>query len=208
MAQLTKTTGAEHIQWDLTELYASPTDPEIEATLKLGLEDAQAFKAEYKGKLALLPPAEFAAMMEHLEDLQDRVSRPSIFASLLHTQDTASPAHGRLLARVEEAGAERGRHLVFFNLELADLTDEQVAPLYADSRASRYKHTIEEARKYRAHNLSEVEERLLTERSPVSTSAWVRLFEELSSSIKPQLGGQRVGLEQALAQLRDDDRTA
>jgi oligoendopeptidase F len=206
MAQAIQATGAENVHWDLTELYGSPTDPEIEATLKAGLEDAQAFEADYKGKLATLPPAEFAAMMEHLEDLQDRVARPSIYASLLHTQDTASPANGRLLARVEEAGAERGRHLVFFHLELAELTDEQVALLYADHRASRYRHTVEEARKYRPHNLSEVEERLLTERSPVSTSAWVRLFEELSASIKPELDGRRVGLEQALARLRDDDR--
>jgi oligoendopeptidase F len=208
MAQVTTTTGAENVNWDLTELFGSPTDPEIEATLKAGLEDAQAFEADYKGKLASLPPAEFTAMMERLEELQDRLARPSIYASLLHTQDTASAANGRLLARVEEAGAERGRHLVFFHLELAELTEEQVAPLYADPRASRYQHTVEEARKYRPHNLSEVEERLLTERSPVSGSAWVRLFEELSSSIKPQLGGQRVGLEQVLAQLRDDDRAA
>ncbi|MDQ6917988.1 MAG: M3 family oligoendopeptidase [Candidatus Dormibacteraeota bacterium] len=206
MAQMTKATGAENIRWDLTELYASPTDPEIEATLQAGMEDAQAFEADFKGKVALLKPADFAAMMERREDLEDRVARPSIYASLLHTQDTASPAHGRLLARVEEAGAERGRHLVFFSLELADLTDEQVAPLYADPLASRYKHTVEEARKYRPHNLSEVEERLLTERSPVSTSAWVRLFEELSASIKPELRGQRIGLEQALAMLRDNDR--
>src|SRR3981081_385223 len=134
MAQAIKTTGAENVHWDLTELYGSPTDPEIEATLKGGLEDAQAFEADYKGRLATLAPAEFAAMMEHLEDLQDRVARPSIYASLLHTQDTASPANGRLLARVEEAGAERGRHLVFFHLELAELTDEQVALLYDADR--------------------------------------------------------------------------
>jgi oligoendopeptidase F len=206
MAQVMKLTGAENVRWDLSELFASPTDPEIEATLKRGLEDAQAFEADYRGRLGSLAPADFAAMMMRLEDLQDRVSRPSIYASLLHTQDTASPANGRLVARIEEAGAERGRHLVFFYLELADLTDEQVEPLYGDPGASRYRHTVEEARKFRPHNLSEVEERLLTERSPVSTSAWVRLFEELSASIKPELGGEKVGLEQALALLRHDDR--
>ena len=145
-------------------------------------------------------------MRERGDGVGGRGGRPSIYASLLHTPETASPATGGLLARVEEAGAARGRHLVFFSLELADLTDEQVEPLYADPRASRYKHTVEEARKYRPHNLSEVEERLLTERSPVSTGAWVRLFEELSASIKPERRGQRIGLEQALAMLRDNDR--
>jgi oligoendopeptidase F len=199
-------TGAEDVRWDLSELYQSPTDPEIEATLRAGLEDAQAFEAEYKGKLASLEPGRFAEMMERLERLQDRAARPSIYASLLHTQDTADPAHGRLLARVEEAGAERGKHLVFFQLELAELTDEQVAPLFADTRASRFRHPVEEARKYRPHNLSEVEERLLTERSPVSTGAWVRLFEELSAAIKVQIAEEKVGLEQALARLREADR--
>jgi oligoendopeptidase F len=205
MAQ-TKATGAETVRWDLTELYASPTDPEIEVTLAAGLEDAKAFEADYKGKLASLSPAEFADMMERLEQVQDRLSKPSIYATLLHSQDTADPARGRLVARIDEAGAERGRHLVFFRLELADLTDEQVAPLYADSRASRYRHTVEEVRKFRPHNLSEVEERLLNELSPVSTGAWVRLFEELSAAIKVQDGETKIGLEQALARLRDADR--
>jgi len=205
MAQAVET-GAEQVRWELSELYASPTDPEIEATLKAGLEDAQAFEADYKGRLATLAPGAFADMMERLEDLQDRVAKPSIYASLLHAQDTANPAHGRLLARVDEAGAERGKHLVFFQLELAELTDEQVAPLFADPRAGRYRHPVEEARKYRPHNLSEVEERLLTERSPVSTGAWVRLFEELSAAIKVQIGDEKIGLEQALARLREADR--
>ncbi len=200
-------TGAEEIRWDLSELFSSPTDPRIEATLKAGLEAAQSFETDYRGRVASLAPDDFAAMMERLEEMQDRTSKAGLYASLLHTQDTASPANGRLLARVEEAGAERGRHLVFFHLELANLTDEQVAPLYADARAARYRHTVEESRKYRPHNLSEVEERLLTDRSPVSAGAWVRLFEELSAAIKVDIAGERLGLEQALARLREADRS-
>ena len=205
MAEIT-TNGAETVRWDLTELFSSPTDPEIETTLAAGLEEAKAFEGDYRGRVGSLSPAQFAAMMERLEQMQDRLSKPSIYASLMHTQDTADPARGRLVARVDEAGAERGRHLVFFGLELADLSDEEVAPLYADAAAGRYRHTVEEARKYRPHNLSEVEERLLTERSPVSTGAWARLFEELSSAIKVQDGDHKIGLEQALARLRDSDR--
>lgn len=207
MAQAPAQTGAEEVRWDLSELFDSPTDPRIEEVLAAALEAARKFEADYHGRVGGLAPSDFADMMERLEDLQDRASKAGLYASLLHTQDTASAANGRLLARVEEAGAERGRHLVFFHLELANLTDEQVAPLYADARAARYRHTVEESRKYRAHNLSEIEERLLTDRSPVSSGAWVRLFEELSAAIKVQIGGERVGLEQALARLRDADRS-
>ena len=200
------TTGAETVRWSFDELYTSSLDPAIEATLAEGLERAKQFEARYKGRLASLSPGEFAAMMRELEDGYELTSKPSIYAHLLHTQNTADAAAGRLVARVREAGAERGRHTVFFSLELAELTDEQVAPLYADPEAARYRHTVEEARKYRPHHLSELEERLLTERSPVGISAWTRLYEELCASIKVPVRGEELVLAHALAMQRDSDR--
>ena len=35
MAQATTSTGAESIRWDLTDLFASPTDPAVEALMDL-----------------------------------------------------------------------------------------------------------------------------------------------------------------------------
>jgi len=46
MAQATKTTGAESIRWDLTDLFASPTDPAIEASMARTLASAKAFEAK------------------------------------------------------------------------------------------------------------------------------------------------------------------
>lgn len=204
--QAIKTTGAEDVRWNLAEVYTSPTDPAIEASLTATQGEAAAFEEAYKGRLGALAPAEFIAMMARLEDLTDASVRPEMYAQLLHSQDTADPARGRLLARVQEADAERGRHLVFFNLELAELDDEQVARLFADPAAGRYRHTVEQARKYRPHNLTEVEERLLTDKSPTGAAAWVRLFEELAAAIKCELDGQTIGLEHALALLRVPER--
>jgi oligoendopeptidase F len=89
---------------------------------------------------------------------------------------------------------------------VAELSDEQVSRLYDDPEAGRFRHTVEEARKYRPHHLSEVEERLLTERAPVGTGAWTRLFEELCASITVTLDGQQIMLAQALALQRESDR--
>lgn len=204
--QATKTTGAEDVRWQLAELYASPGDPRIEESLAATIGEARAFEAAYKGRIGELASVDFVAMMSRLEDLSDASVRPEMYAQLLHSQDTADPARGRLLARVQEADAERGRHLVFFNLELADLSDEQVERLLSDPAAARYRHTVEQARKYRPHNLSETEERLLTDKSPTGAAAWVRLFEELAAAIKIDLDGQVLGLEHALALLRVPDR--
>jgi oligoendopeptidase F len=178
----------------------------LEATLARALERAKAFEASYKGRVATLEPPDFAAMMRQLEENEEEATKPEVYAYLLHSQNTQDPAAGRLLARVREAAAERGSHGVFFTLELAKVSDEQAAKLYAHPESSRYKHTVEEARKFRPHQLSEPEERVLTEFSPVGDSAWNRLFEELCAGIRVELDGRELALEEALTMLREPDR--
>ena len=125
MAQATKITGAENVRWDLSDLFKSPTDPAIEATLADALKRAQEFEAKYRGKVTTLPPKEFAAMMRELEEDEELAAKPDVYAYLLHSQNTEDHAAGRLLARTREAAAERGAHGVFFTLELASISDEQ-----------------------------------------------------------------------------------
>jgi oligoendopeptidase F len=206
MAEALKTTGAEDVRWNLSDLFASPDDPQIEASLQQQLERAQAFEAGYKGKVGTLEPASFAEMMRDLADYEEAAARPEVYAYMLHSQDTQDHAAGRLLARVREASAERGSHLVFFSLELAQITDEQAAKLYAHPEAARYGHTVEEARKFRPHQLSEPEERVLTDFSPVGSAAWVRLFEELCARIRVDVDGSDLALDEALNLLREPDR--
>jgi oligoendopeptidase F len=200
------TTGAETVRWDLSDLYASPTDPKLEADLAVSLERAKAFETTYKGRVATLDPGPFAAMMHELEQNEEQAVKPEVYAYLLHSQNTQDPAAGRILARVREAAAERGSHGVFFSLELAQTSDEQAAKLYAHPESARYKHTVEEARKFRPHQLSEPEERVLTDFSPVGNSAWTRLFEELCAVIRVHVDGSDLALEEALTMLREPDR--
>jgi len=206
VAQAVKSTGAEDVRWDLTDLFASADDPKLEATLSRELERARGFEKKYRGTIAGLDPKAFASMMDELAEYEESAARPEVYAYMLHSQDTQDHAAGRLLARVREASAERGSHMVFFSLELAQLTDEQAAKLYADPAAAKYRHTIEEARKFRPHQLSEPEERVLTDFSPVGSAAWTRLFEELCARIRVDLDGKQLALDEALNLLREPDR--
>ncbi|HEY4025614.1 MAG TPA: M3 family oligoendopeptidase [Candidatus Dormibacteraeota bacterium] len=207
MVQTLNITGAEDVRWRLDELYSSPDDPKIEQTLAAALDFAREFEQSYKGRIAQLAPADFAGMMDDLGQHYVRSTRPALYAHLLHTLDTRDHAAGRLMMRNREAAAERGRHMVFFGLEVAHLTDEQCARLYADPSAARYRHAVEQERRYRNHQLSEVEERLLTEISPAGTSAWTRLYEELCSAVRVEMDGGEVPLATALSMVREADRT-
>ncbi len=206
MARVLAETGAEQARWDLSELYRSPDDPAIEATLQEALEFACEFERRYRGRIAQLSPVEFATMMEELERHYLHSAKPGLYAHLLHSLNTRDHAAGRLVARTREAAAERGKHLVFFGLEVAQLTDEQCARLFSDPASARYRHAIEVERRFRDHQLSEVEERLLTEISPTSIGAWTRLYEELCAAIQVGLDEGPAPLSVALARLRDSDR--
>ena len=206
MAQALKTTGAENVRWKLTDLFASPEDPKIEATIARDLQHATDFEARYKGKVAMLDPEPFAAMMRELAALEESAILPEVYAYMLHSENTQDHAAGRLLARIREASAERGAHMVFFPLELAQVTDEHAEKLFADAESATYRHTVEEARKFRPHQLSEPEERVLTDFSPVANASWTRLFEELCARIRVDVDGTDIALEEALTLLREPDR--
>src|SRR5262245_7468526 len=206
MAQAVAKTGAETIHWDLSDLYSGPEDPQIEVTLSQAMERAMTFESAYRGKVATLEPNEFAGMMRDLADFEESSVMPEAYAYLLHSQDTQDHAAGRLLARVREASAERGAHMVFFPLELAKISDEHAASLYANADAGRYRHFVEHERKFRPHHLSEPEERILTDFSPVGNASWVRLFEELCARVRVAIDGQELPLDTALNLLREPDR--
>src|SRR5260370_1675647 len=206
MAQATKPPGAESVRWDPSDLFKPPTDAAMEARVAEAPKRAKPFEERKKGKVASLPPKDFAAMMRQLEDDEELAAKPDVYAYLLHSQNTGDPAAGRLLARVREAGAERGSHGVFFTLELAQVSDEQAARLYADPDSAKYRHMVEEARKFRPHQLSEPQERVLTDFSPVGSAAWNRLFEELCARITVDLESRHMPLEEALVRLREADR--
>ena len=206
MAQALAATGAEKVRWDLTDLFKGPDDPGIEVSLARELERAESFEARYRGKVATLDPGEFAAMMRELAEYEESAVRPEVYAYMLHSQDTQDHAAGRLLARVREAAAERGAQLVFFPLELAHIDDEHAARLYADPDVGVYRHFVEHERRFRPHQLSEPEERVLTDFSPVGNGAWVRLFDELSARIRVAIDGQDLPLDSALNLTRESDR--
>lgn len=196
----------DQVRWNLDDLYASPDDPAIERDLAAGLAFVEAFEARYRGRIASLTPSQFVEMMQSLAAALEDATRPALYAQLRHSQDTSDVAAGRLLGRVREAGAERGRHLVFFSLEVASLDDEAVERLAGATESEPFVHFLERARVHQPHQLSEIEERLLTDLGPVSTAAWTRLYSELVARIEVSLGAERVPLSQAITRLRDPDR--
>jgi oligoendopeptidase F len=206
---------------------AEPTDPELEATAwdlaplvdgegqegverRLGdaLARAEAFAERYAGKLGELDSDGLRAGMTELAVIQELVARAGYYAALRFSTDTADPANGALLQKVQELETAIQTKLLFFELEWAALPDERVEELLSGDGLEFCEHHLRNVRRYREHLLSEPEEKILTEKSLTGASAWTRLFEELTSAIEVQLpaagpdgAAETVALDVALSRL-------
>ena len=175
---------AAGIRWSLSDLYAGPDDPRIEADLADALAAAERFAEQWRGRVADADAGDLAAAIDELERIQEPVARAGSFAGLLFAGDTSAPRHGALLQRVQERGSEIRNALVFFELEWVGQDDARAERLLADPALARRRHWLASLRRYRPHVLSEAEERVLEESANTGARAFGRLFDEVVARLR------------------------
>ncbi len=148
--------------------------------------------------------------MLELAAILELVDRAGSYAMLDFTTDTADPARGALLQKVQERGTVLETRLLFFELEWAALEDAQVEALLSDDAVDLEfcAHYLRSARRYRPHLLTEPEEKVMAEKSIASSSAWARLFGEQLSAIRVNVDGEEQPLDLALSALLGPDAEA
>jgi oligoendopeptidase F len=199
------------VAWDLSHLLdGTGEDPQeaVDAMLADAQRRADVFASEHSGTVAELDGPGLVAAMHELEAIEELAGRAAAYAQLSFSTDTADPARGALLQRVQERGTAIETALLFFQLEWAALDDERADALLATDGLDFARHHLRTARRYRPHLLSEPEEKVLAEKALSGRSAWVRFFEEQASAIRVELDDQPepVPLEVALARLHSADR--
>src|SRR3954470_22752056 len=197
------------VAWDLSHLLnGAGDDPQagVDALLADAQGRADAFAQRYAGKLAEIDGPTLVEAMKELGEIEEIAGRAGTYAHLAFAIDTASPANGALLQRVEEKGTQIETALLFFHLEWAALDDARAEELLATEGLEFARHHLQTARRYRPHLLSEPEERILAEKSVSGRSARVRLFEEQTASISVAIPAGEVALEVALSKLFSPDR--
>ena len=201
---------AAGVRWNLSDLYAGPDDPQIDADLDGALAAAKDFERRFRGRLASLAADELRRAVEELEALNEPVAKAGAYAGLLFAADTAVPRHGALLQHVQERSSEIKNTLIFFELEWVVLDPSAADALLADPALARRRHLLEAMRRYRAHVLSEPEERILEETANTGRRAFSRLFDELLGAMRFRIERdgeeQELGEEEVLALLYDSDR--
>jgi oligoendopeptidase F len=198
----------QDVAWDLGPLVDGEGPEGADRLLAEADERAARFAETHAGHVAELDGPGLAAAMAELEGIVDLIGRAGSYAMLRFAVDTADPANGALLARVQEKATATETKLVFFELEWAALDDERVDELLQADGLDTTRHHLRTLRRYRPHLLSEPEEKLMTEKGLTGRDAWTRLFSELTSAVRVELPDVEAGapLDMALSRLVSPDR--
>ena len=194
-------TGAEQVEWDLSDLYEGPDDPRIESELYEATAAATAFRERFRGKLGDLTAAELNDAIAELERIRSMSTRVETYARLRQAADSSDQARGALMQLVRERNTQIDTELLFLDLEWSELDDEVAERLLDDPALERYAAVLRSERRYKPYQLTEPEEKICAEKSVTGVSAWGRLFNELLSDLRVSLDGQQLSLDEALAKL-------
>ncbi len=203
---INKRTGTSRIIWRLEDLYSGPEDPAIDEDLALCTREAAAVREEFAGRLANLDASALKGLVQRLERLSELIGKVSGFAFLNFATRSDDPEASAFLQKVKEIGSQISKELVFFELEWANLDDERAMELLRDPVLAHYDHYLRSLRRYKPHLLSETEERLLSEISPVGRSSWITLFDKVLAH--QRYGQKKRSQEEVLKDLYMANRAA
>ena len=189
-------------EWDLSDLYSSPTAPEFTRDIAFIDIEARRLADLYQGRIVGMggDGKALAQAISTVEKLSDVMGRIGSFAGLRFYGNMADPERAKFYGDVQEKLTDASGHLIFFELELNKIADADLASALKVPALARYKPWLDDLRKEKPHQLEEMVEKLFLEKSMTSFTAFNRLFDQTMTSLKFEVAGetQPLGLEATL----------
>lgn len=204
-------TGAKDLgdlpEWDLTDLYASPEAPELQADLDWLEQECAAFAADYEGKLADLDATGLLECVQRNEKISTKAGRVMSYAGLRYYQMTVDADRAKFMSDCQEAITNFTTPLVFYSLELNRIDDDKLAAMQAENAdLARYKPVFDRTRAMKPYQLSDELEKFLHDLS-VTADAWEKLFDETIAGLGFEVDGEPYNIEGTLNFLTEQDRS-
>lgn len=174
---------SDNLTWNTALLYPAPDSQQLETDLGSFETLANEFRNRYFEKIAELDASAILCAVLEYERLQVHMTKAFCYAHLLFADDSGNKTYLALSQRCSELGNRLSQQLLFFDLELMNLTDDRFDAFCALAEAKNYVHFLSGIRKFRSYTLKENEERLLTRKELTGMRAFTKLFDELSASL-------------------------
>ncbi|MDC1133385.1 M3 family oligoendopeptidase [Alphaproteobacteria bacterium] len=191
--------------WDLSEIYKGINDPKIKNDLNEIRKLSKAFKVKWKGKINNLNSNEFIECIGHYQNLNEHLYKIGTHSSLMFATNMEDPEISRYNSTISDEVTEIFSSLIFVTLELCKIDDDLINDWMSNANAKTWLPYINILRKRNPYLLDPLVEEILIEKSATGRSAWVRLFDETSASLRFPFGKEMVSEAEILNYLSDSD---
>lgn len=166
-------------KWQLGCFFKDENDSDIEIQLKEVEAKNNEFISKWKGREDYLEKAEVLREAldeyEHLANFYNLGGNPGYYFWLRTQQDQNNPVLKAKYNKIEELINKISANLNFFTLRLAKISKEKQEEFLNNSSLEEYKHFLEKLFAESKYLLSEAEEKILTLKSSVAHSNWVKM---------------------------------
>ena len=188
------------MEWDLSDLYLSPEDPNLERDLAEALNLASSLDPK-----DLLHPSRAEGLFRRYEEALEKAYKPLNYASLYFATRTQDPVAKALLDRVRNRYTEVRNRLVPLEVALRKLPEEAFQALLEHPGLADLRHFLQRQRAFAPHTLSEREEELLNLKGLVGRSAWSQFYTEYTGRFRFRVGERELTEMEVRALRRDPD---
>ena len=189
---LTKNTLGKLPVWNLKDLYESPKAKNLNNDLNQLRRITKKFEKKYTFKITKLSPSQLLKAIIELENIDIKIDKIMSYAHLLVAEDGNNEKNKIFYQQMQEQITNIASSIVFFSLELNEVSEAKLNKIYADKKLEPYKNWIKNIRKFKPYQLDVKTEKLLQEKSITSRSAWVRLFDDTIASLKFPFKGKNL----------------
>ena len=191
--------------WDLSEIYTDIKDPKIKTDLKKIKNSSDDFLRKWKGKIKDLNPSDFLLCIETYQEICENIHRIGTHSSLIFATNMEDAEISRYNSSVSDEFTEILSSLIFFTLELSKVDDKIIKDWMSDTNSNKWEPYLRVLRKRNPYLLDPLVEEILIEKSATGRSAWVRLFDETSASLRFPFKEKELSEAEILNLLSDPD---
>lgn len=192
--------------WNLDDLYSGIDDPQIQSDLEQAQQLSSSFSKQYQGVITKSDAATLAQSLRDYEALEDLIGKLGSYAYLIFAENMDDGEKSRFYQDISEKINAISADLVFYTLELNQISDEKLAQMQTESpELAHYAPWLRDVRVMRPYQLSQDLEALLHEKQPVGAQAWVRLFDETTARMRFPFEGKELTATEIFDHLTSPD---
>lgn len=170
--------------WNLSLLYNSDNDPQIQKDIDISIENVKAFVKKWRtNKEYTKDPKVLKNALDEYEKLWATAgicSKPSYYIELRNAQDQTNSSIKEKLSKISDICINLGNEIQFFELNIAKIPQSK-QKLFLDSKdLSDYKHYLERIFQESKYLLSDKEEKIFNLTSRTAYENWVAMISELT----------------------------